>query len=145
MVAGSNPVEQPKDEPDAQDPYVTEWRVENFVPPYLQGEAATRRPENIVLSTKNLAPGQSFSISFTAKRAAQTASVVLYHGGFVTHSLHMGHSMVVLDTTGFAAGAGEKTIQVSMPPNNNIAPPGPYVIYVLVDGVPGIGQFVMVA
>lgn len=145
MVAGSNPVEQPKDVPDAQDPFVTEWRVENYTPPYLQGEAANRRPENIVLSSKNLRPGQTFQISFNAKGAARKVSVVLYHGGFVTHSLHMGHRMVVLDVTGFTAGAGGKNLQVTMPPTNNIAPPGPYVVYVLVDGVPGIGQFVMVA
>lgn len=33
----------------------------------------------------------------------------------------------------------------TMPPNNNVAPPGPYVVYVVVDGVPGVGQFVMVS
>ena len=145
MVAGSNPVEQPKDVPDAQDPFVTEWRVENFIPPYLQGEAAIRRPTSIVLSSKNLNAGQTFQVSFDAKGAAQKVSVVLYHGGFVTHSLHMGHRMVNLDLTGFTAGAGRKTIQVNMPPNNNVSPPGPYVVYVLVDGVPGVGQFVNVA
>ena len=62
----------------------------------------------------------------------------------MTHSLHMGHRMVVLDATGFTAGAGEKNLQVTLPPTNSIAPPGPYVMYVLVDGVPGIGQFVTV-
>lgn len=145
IVAGSNPVEQPKSTPDEKDPFVTEWRVENFIPPYLQGDAATRRPDNIVLSSKNLKPGQTFQVYFDAKGPAQKVSVVLYHGGFVTHSLHMGHRMVKLDATGFTAGAGKKTITVKMPPDNNITPPGPWVVYVLIDGVPGVGQFVMVA
>lgn len=31
-----------------------------------------------------------------------------------------------------------------MPPNANLAPPGPYVVYVVVNGVPAVGQMVMV-
>lgn len=31
-----------------------------------------------------------------------------------------------------------------MPPTPNLAPPGPYVVYVVVDGVPAVGQMVMV-
>jgi len=57
----------------------------------------------------------------------------------------MGQRMVMLDTTGWQAGAGEQTLTVTMPPNGNVAPPGPYVVYVLVDGVPGVGQFVSVS
>lgn len=53
--------------------------------------------------------------------------------------------MMFLDTTGWIDGAQQQNVTVTMPPNNNIAPPGPYVVYVLADGVPAIGQFVMVA
>jgi hypothetical protein len=52
--------------------------------------------------------------------------------------------MLFLDNTGFQAGATAQTITVTMPPNKNVAPPGPYVVYVMMDGVPGMGQFVMV-
>ena len=69
----------------------------------------------------------------------------LYHGGFVTHSLHMGMRLVSLDTKGFVAGQTSQTVTATMPPNANVAPPGPYVVYVLVNGVPAIGQFVSVA
>lgn len=31
-----------------------------------------------------------------------------------------------------------------MPPTPNLAPPGPYVVYVVVNGVPAVGQMVMV-
>lgn len=57
----------------------------------------------------------------------------------------MSHRMMFLDTTGWIDGAQQQNVTVTMPPNNNIAPPGPYVVYVLADGVPAIGQFVMVA
>jgi len=146
MVAGSNPVQMPMLEPDADNPYVTEFRVENYVPPYLQGENANRRPTNIELSTLSLdATGGVFLVSFTVPTGANGAKVVLYHGGFVTHSIHMGHRMLQLDFGGWVPGATAQSVVVTCPPNNNVAPPGPYVLYVLVDGVPGVGQFVTVS
>lgn len=146
MVAGSNPVEMPKEQTDAQDPYVTEFRVERYIPPYLQGELANQRPINIAISDKTIQPNSSqFAVSFNVHPNAQGCTVVLYHGGFVTHSVHMGHRMLELDFTGWVAGVTAQTLTVISPPNNNVAPPGPYVVYVVVDGVPGIGQFVQVA
>ena len=146
MVAGSNPVEMPILTPDAENPYPTEFRVENYVPPYLQGENANRRPTNVQLSSQTInADGNIFLLSFTAPPNAQTCSVTLYHGGFVTHSVHMGHRMLQLDVGRWVPGATEQNIIVTNPPNNNVAPPGPYVVYVVVDGVPSMGQFVQVA
>jgi hypothetical protein len=53
--------------------------------------------------------------------------------------------MCELDVTNWVPGGINQYLFVTGPPNNNVAPPGPYVIYVLTDGVPGIGQFVRVA
>jgi hypothetical protein len=53
--------------------------------------------------------------------------------------------MVFLDTAGFKAGSTSQSVTVTMPPNKAIAPPGPYVVYVVVDGVPAMGQFVKVS
>lgn len=146
MVTGSNPVEMPKLTPDAKDPYVTDFRVEIYTPPYLQGDNANKRPTNIAISSLAMqANSGTFKITFTAPANAKAVKVSLYHGGFVTHSVHMGHRMLDLDTTGFTAGATQQSITVTGPPNSNVAPPGPYVVYVLVDGVPGIGQFVSVS
>ncbi len=146
MVAGSNPVEQPKLQPDATAKYVTEFRVENYVPPYLQGDNINKRPSNVQISSKKLqATGNQFTIKFDCAQGAQGVRVALYHGGFVTHSVHMNHRMVFLDNTGFNGGSTTQSITVTMPPNSNVAPPGPYVVYVLVDGIPAVGQFVTVA
>lgn len=146
MIAGSNPVQMPILKPDEKDPYVTEFRVEIYTPPYLSGENANRRPTDINISTLDVkADSSTFDISFTAPEGANEIKVALYHGGFVTHSLHMGHRMLFLDNEGFEAGKTEQKVTVTMPPNSNVAPPGPYVVYVVVDGVPGVGQFVMVS
>ncbi|KAL2065357.1 hypothetical protein VTL71DRAFT_3027 [Oculimacula yallundae] len=145
MVAGSNPVEQPVLQPDATHPYVTEWRVENYVPPYLQGDKANQRPTNVVIENKTVrADGSQMIITFIPPHASDNIKVVLYHGGFVTHSVHMGHRMVNLDIVRSARGGPAQTLYVNGPPNRNVAPPGPYMVFVLVDGVPGVGQFVQV-
>jgi len=126
--------------------FVTEFQVEIYTPPYLSGANANNRPTKMVLSSTDLTPdGSTFTLSFTSPTNGQSPTVALYYGGFITHSVHMGQRMVMLDTTGWQAGAQEQTLTVTMPPNGNVAPPGPYVLYVLVDGVPGVGQFVSVA
>jgi hypothetical protein len=132
-------------QPDTNDPYVTEFRVENYVPPYLQGENANRRPTNVQLSGAIVnADGTVFMLSFTIHPNAQAVKVVLYHGGFVTHSVHMGARMLELDIGRWIPGATTQNLVVNGPPNRNVAPPGPYVLYVVVDGVPSVGQFVQV-
>ena len=157
LVAGSNPVPQPvlrtvPNQIPSQD-YVTEFRVEVYTPPYLA--SSQHRPADIVLSSKSLtANSGTFTITFTAPPASSSSStsaaaecrVALYHGGFVTHSLHMGHRMLFLDVVGFVPRrAGAQTLSVTMPPSGGVAPPGPYVVFVTLDGVPGVGQFVMVS
>ena len=148
MVCGSNPVQQPVLTPvpnqTPSEDYVTEFRVEIYTPPYLQGNP--QRPENVVLSSLSLpANGSRFTVTFTAPPGNTVCAVVLYHGGFVTHSLHMNHRMLFLDNTGYVAGATSQELTVTMPPNNNVAQPGPYVVYVTCGGVPAVGQFVMVS
>ncbi|KAI5201489.1 galactose oxidase [Aureobasidium subglaciale] len=146
MIAGSNPVEQPILKPTTQDPYVTEFRVEIYTPPYLSGDNAKKRPTDVALSSKTLqANSQTFTIDFSVPTGAKNVKVALYHGGFVTHSVHMSHRMLFLDTQGWKDGVQGQSVTVTMPPSSNLAPPGPYVIYVVVDGVPGIGQFVQVS
>ena len=149
LVAGSNPVQQPVLTPvpnqTPSEDYVTEFRVEIYTPPYLQGNP--QRPTNVVLSSITLTANSAttFTITFTAPAGNQAVQVVLYHGGYVTHSLHMNHRMLFLDNTGYVAGATAQTLTVTMPPNSNVAQPGPYVVYLMCDGVPAIGQFVMVS
>ncbi|KAI9888306.1 MAG: hypothetical protein M1814_000745 [Vezdaea aestivalis] len=146
LVTGSNPVEQPILQPTAEAPYVTDFRVEIYTPPYLSGANAQKRPTNLFVSSKTLrADGAQFTVSFNVVAGATAAKAVLYHGGFVTHSLHMGHRMINLDCSAMTQGGdGKMSMSCGTPPNNNVAPPGPYVVYVLVDGVPCVGQFVQV-
>ncbi|MCJ1367405.1 hypothetical protein MMC16_006538 [Acarospora aff. strigata] len=150
MITGSNPVEQPILTPrpgrTPSEDYVTDFRVEIYTPPYLSGDNANKRPTNVVLGSLTLkADGSTFSIKFDVPKGVQGVKVALYHGGFVTHSLHMNHRMLFLDNKGFVKGSTAQSLTVTMPPNTNVAPPGPYVAYIVCDGVPAVGQFVSVS
>lgn len=150
MIAGSNPVEQPVLKPvpnrTPSEDYVTNFNVEIYTPPYLSGANAAKRPTNVVLQIKTFhAAGGKSTIKFNCPAGAKTVRVAFYHGGYVTHSLHMNHRMLFLDNTGFKPGQTAQTITVTSPPNHNVAQPGPYVVYVVVDGVPSVGQFVTLA
>ena len=157
LIAGSNP-SWGVVFPDQVNPSIptlafpTEFRVEIYTPPYLSGvNNAQRRPTGVHLSTMNLVPnGMAFEVTFKLTHPASECKVVLYHGGFVTHSLHMGQRMVYLDHDGWEAGAGNRkevklTVKmVPADPGYNVTPPGPYFVYVTVDGVPSHGVSVMV-
>ena len=147
MIAGSNPDQMPVVAPNVDGQgFSTEFRVEVYTPPYLSGANAGRRPTAIVLSTTTISTGDgaSFGVGFTIPDGAMGVSVVLYHGGFVTHAVHMGQRMIILESTGWVGGATQQSLGVQGPPSNEVAPPGPYVVYVVADGVPGMGRSVMV-
>ena len=144
MVAGSNPSSYIVLEPFKEQPYPTEFRVEIFTPSYLVGDRARYRPANIKLGKLQISAQDDLDVDFTCAPNATTLKIALYHGGFVTHSLHMGQRMLYLDSVGFNAGSTTQRVTASMPGNPNLTPPGPYVVFVVVDGVPGVGQFVNV-
>lgn len=146
MVTGSNPVEMPKEVADQKDPYPTDFRVEIFVPPYRQGGINKFKPSRVWISDKTIRPGGvSFRVTFSAAKGSKAIKVVLHHGGFITHSVHMGQRMVELDVKDWIPGGEIQNLEVSSPPNNSVTPPGPYVLFVVVDGNPSDGQFVQVA
>ena len=96
-----------------------------------------------MLSTDTLAPnGTTFTVSFTDPANGSAVSVALYQGGFVTHSLHMNARMAILDSAGFQSGVQAQQLNVTMPPSANVAIPGPYMVFVLVDGTPSVGTWV---
>jgi hypothetical protein len=73
--------------------------------------------------------------------AAQIASVVLVRPGAATHAFDMEQRLVGLSYT-----IGNGVLNVTAPPNGNIAPPGYYMLFVLNSGgTPSIAKFIRVA
>ena len=155
LISGSNPNEMPLlvDETDLNDlktRYPTEFRQEIYTPHYLTGDKKDRRPYDLKLEDQGKplkADGRLLKISYQGEDKVEDIRVVLYHGGFVTHGLHMNQRMVELRCSSMTT-KGDRSVMIEMPDEKvvgpGVLPPGPYVLYLLVNGIPSVGQFVMV-
>lgn len=61
--------------------------------------------------------------------------------GFSTHAVHANSRLVYLETT---VSQDSTSIAVTAPPNEDVYPPGPGWIFVVVNGVPSTAVMVMV-
>ncbi|RMZ81265.1 hypothetical protein DV737_g2586, partial [Chaetothyriales sp. CBS 132003] len=149
LVSGSNPNEMPLHDNElvADNQYrkfPTEFRNEIWTPPYLQGDKAEQRPTGIkLLVTTPLRPGQEFTITFKPARPLAMIDVVLHTNGFVTHAVHMGQVMYHLEQSGWVE-LTDSTVKVDAKIPDVWLAPGPYFVYVVANGVPGVGQPVII-
>lgn len=127
--------------------YPTEYRVEMFYPDYYDQP----RPAPTGLPTTLSYGGDYFNISLTASDLGNNASaidsvkVVVMRTGYSTHAMNMGMRMVQLNSTWTLNSDGSGVIHsAQMPPNPSIMAPGPALLYVTVNGVPSVGQDIMV-
>lgn len=115
--------------------------MEIYTPPYLfnaDGSLATR-PTITTVNPSVIGYGTSFQVQ--TPDAANIASVILMKNGAVTHAFDMEQRMVGLT---FTTGTG--VLNVTGPPNGNIAPPGYYMIFLINNaGVPSVAKFVQVS
>ena len=109
-----------------------EHRVQIWTPGYLQNG----KPRPIITSAPStLTYTQNFTVKFSG--VPQIDRVVLTRLVGATGTNHMDQRQVVL--TG-ASQSGSVLIQA--PPNNNVAPPGQYMLFVLYQGVPSKATYV---
>ena len=129
-VAGGNP---------ARGTY--ESQMEIYSPAYLfnaNGSLATR-PSITGLSSSTIGYGGAFQVQ--TPDAANISSVALIRNGAVTHAFDMDQRYVGLS---FTAGTG--ILNITGPPNGNIAPPGYYMLFLLNNsGVPSVASMVQVS
>ncbi|KAF8751119.1 hypothetical protein RHS01_08703 [Rhizoctonia solani] len=127
--------------------YPTEYRVERFYPMYY----SKRRPEPVGLLSQLSYGGDYFNVTLSPEDLSGDASniakakVVIIRPGFSTHALNMGQRYIQLDSAYIGNEDNSGVLHVSqLPPNPAVFPPGPALIFVVVDGVPSIGQTIMV-
>lgn len=115
-----------------------EQHIEIYTPAYLfnpDGSLATRPAITGVPST-GIGYGSAFQVQ--TPDAGTISSVVLMRAGAPTHAFDMEQRLVGLS---FTAGSG--VLNVSAPPNGDIAPQGYYMLFLLnTSGVPSVAQFV---
>ena len=118
-----------------------EARLEIYSPAYLFNGDGTPalRPTITGVTPGTVGYGAPFQVQ--TPDAADIASVVLVRPGAPTHAFDMEQRLVGLS---FTAGSG--VLNVTAPPNGNIAPPGYYMLFVLnTAGVPSVARFVRLA
>jgi galactose oxidase-like protein/PKD domain-containing protein len=115
-----------------------EQHIEIYSPAYLfntDGTAATRPTITGVPST-GIGYGSAFQVQ--TPDAANISSTVLMRAGAPTHAFDMEQRLVGLS---FTTGSG--VLNVTAPPNGNIAPQGYYMLFLVnAAGVPSVAQFV---
>ena len=115
-----------------------ERHMEIYSPAYLfnpDGTLATR-PAITGVPSSGIGYGSGFQVQ--TPDAASITSVVLMRPGAPTHAFDMEQRLVAMN---FTAGSG--LLNVTAPPNGNIAPPGYYMLFILnSSGVPSVAQFV---
>lgn len=115
-----------------------EQHMEIYSPAYLFNPDGTlaARPAITGIPTSGIGYGAAFQVQ--TPDAANISSVVLMRPGAPTHAFDMEQRLVAMN---FTAGSG--VLNVTAPPNGNIAPPGYYMLFILnSSGVPSMAQFV---
>lgn len=106
-----------------------------FSPPYLFAGA---RP---TISTAPTSVGYGQSVFIGTPDAASISQVTFIHAGSTTHSNNMTQRFMRLSFTQTSTG-----LNVTMPANGNLAPPGYYLLFILDgSGVPSVGSMVQIS
>jgi Domain of unknown function (DUF1929)/PKD domain len=115
--------------------------AEIFSPPYLfakNGSGSLAPRPTVTAAPGTVSEGSQFTVS--TPDAASITKVALVKLGAVTHSNNMDQRYVPLS---FTAGIG--TLTVTAPANVNIAPPGPYMLFIINSaGVPSVAPILNV-
>ncbi|ORX34898.1 glyoxal oxidase N-terminus-domain-containing protein [Kockovaella imperatae] len=140
LVAGSNP---------NKDVTTTKWGTSYVVEKFYPLWYSEPRPVPTSDWPENLSyGGEAFNVTYqsSGNNSVSNTKVVVIRPGFSTHCMNFGQRYLELSTT-FTSDetSGEVTMHVAqMPSNANIFQPGPALIFLVVDGVPSIGQFITV-
>jgi hypothetical protein len=112
---------------------VDNLNYEIFSPPYLFKGA---RPAVTGVSG-SAAYGQVLTVQ--TPDAASITKVTLIRFGSVTHAFDAGQRLISLSFAGVGGG-----ISVTLPSSRNIAPPGPYMLFLVNgNGVPSVGRILV--
>src|SRR5438874_7633093 len=118
-----------------------EPHMEIYSPAYLFNADGTAATRPTITSTSSSIIGYGGAFQVQTPDAANISSVVLIRNGAVTHAFDMDQRYVGLS---FTAGSG--ILNVTGPPNGNIAPPGYYLLFILNSaGVPSVAAMVQVS
>lgn len=140
MSMGSNPGPRGNYEP----------AIEIYTPAYLFDSSdhlipAANRPNIIGITPGVIGYNAPFSVTYTSTSAISSA--VLVRPGSATHTFDMDQRLIGLcGPSPQPPCNGSGTLNLTSPPNGNIAPPGYYMLFLLDStGVPSVAQFIQLS
>jgi fibronectin type 3 domain-containing protein len=140
MSIGSNPANRGSYQP----------AIEIYTPAYLfdaNDRPVTNRPSITAVSPSSgaIGYGAPFSVSYTS--ASAITSAVLVRPGSVTHAFDMEQRLIGLcGPAPQPPCSGSGTLNLTTPPNGNVAPPGYYMLFLLdSNGVPSTARFIQLS
>lgn len=145
LIAGSNP----NIDVNLTTIFPTTYKAEIFYPSYF---SAANRPTPSGIPNTLSYGGDPFDITIPpssysglANDAADKTKVALMRGGFNTHAMNMGQRYLQLNNTYTVNEDQSITLHVAQPPPNPfIFQPGPGFVFVVIDGIPSNGSYVIV-
>lgn len=132
IISGSNP----SPDVNTKQKWKTNYQVERWYPEWYDSP----RPSNADLPDSIGYGGKGFTLNMPSSSDASNTKVVVLRTGFSTHAMNMGQRMLELRS----AADGNKVKVAAMPPNPALFAPGPALMFVVVNGIPSQGKFVMV-
>ncbi len=112
-----------------------DYRVQIWTPSYL----LSGLPRPVIASASPLIiPGSRFPIQWSGIDTIDRVVISKMPG--VTHSTHMDQRQLVLACTAVNSGATAGTTTCQAPPDFTVAPPGQYILFIMRNGVPSVGQ-----
>jgi hypothetical protein len=138
LVSGSNP-----NADVTFDGWPTKYSVEKWYPSWYNKP----RPVPSAFPESLSYGGDYWSLTLNdATIDPSKIKVSVVRTGFSTHGINFGQRYLELETSySMNQGTGDITVYASqMPPNANLFTPGPAMIFLVVDGVPSVGQMIMI-
>ena len=110
--------------------------IEVYSPPYLSAGPRPSIPSNIPTSLP-------YASTLTVDNSSSPTidQVMMMRPCAVTHTVDMDQRAIWLKTK---PGASAGTLDLAIPSDRSLAPPGPYMLFFLAKGVPSLGAFVFV-
>ncbi|KAM3350981.1 hypothetical protein ACQJBY_023167 [Aegilops geniculata] len=129
--------------------FPTEVRVERYTPPYLAPELVATRPEIDLASVpaNGVKYGDKLTLRFTSRGPAVTEAdmkVTMYAPPFTTHGFSQNQRLLVLQVAAFKPEGNKYKITAQTPSKPTLAPPGYYLVFVMVKGVPSKAAWVKI-
>ncbi|KAI4212296.1 MAG: hypothetical protein LQ351_005009 [Letrouitia transgressa] len=126
--------------------FPTEYRVEVFTPPYLDGDRESGRPQ-ISWHPNQIKYGDKFCVKATKvpdnDDEGNKLDFVLVNPGFHTHAVGMGMRLVGMEWTRTSSSDGDDgDFEVTAPRDASVMQPGVYLLFVVRGGTPSGGVWV---